>query len=415
MKYIIWIKNNKLSWILFILILNAVADNTTKYFPPKTLNPGSVRMVMILVTIFLLMRYKNVLYSIPAYLRIAILYFLFIGLFSSNYITTLIGSIILITPWLLYHLSFTLTTSIHDLKRLIKALFFSTIVTIISLTVAQLYGVGESAYVEDTFYTGGADTEITIVLAFFVLISVFLLENIKMSKKNKILFLITTIAALTFVVVNMRRGPIFGLIIGLFTYYMLTYQLFTAKFIKTVIILIIGGSVIYFFMFDTFEKRLEYRTRDKNKLENEGRYKETQMILGQLSELNVKRLFFGDEFLNSYSNLGRSLHVDYNQIIHGGGLIGLIIYLNIFFQSYLRLRRMSSFNTLNIDKSSLLKTKRFKILLISLIIMYLVVGFSKIMIVFGASSMFFIFLGSGTKLLFLSKYKNTIIDFKYEK
>jgi len=146
----------------------------------------------------------------------------------------------------------------------------------------------------------------------------------------------------------MKRGAILGFFVGA-----LVYLLISSKKTGTVIRLCIVALGLFMFSSeysDTLQQRFNARSTERNLIQNENRYKETFYVAEEMSNSTMFNVLFGNEAFNSkyvmrkYFGRERQLHVDYNILIHGTGIIGLLFYLYLFYIYY----RMS----LSIKKST---------------------------------------------------------------
>jgi hypothetical protein len=113
------------------------------------------------------------------------------------------------------------------------------------------------------------------------------------------------------------------------------------------IVLII--ALLYPFFGEMVEKRLEARSDrfESGALEREGRFLESQFVWEQaLSFEDPAKSLFGLEGFYSVGNYAegrfgeRQLHVDYNLIVNTIGLVGLLLYIGMFVQIGLRMRKV---------------------------------------------------------------------------
>ena len=133
---------------------------------------------------------------------------------------------------------------------------------------------------------------------------------------------------------------------------------------------------------ETFYKRFESRTTERNDLQNEGRFKEIFYIVEEFQNSSPIKVLFGTEPFNSdvvmvkYFGRKRRLHVDYNILIHGTGIVGLMIYFllyyNLFRTAIRHKKRFASF------KNSIygLYLKENYALVTSVLVLSLIMGFS---------------------------------------
>ena len=148
----------------------------------------------------------------------------------------------------------------------------------------------------------------------------------------------------------MKRGAILGFFVGA-----LVYLLVSSKKAGTLMrfgIVAFGLFILSSEYSDTLQQRFDARSTEKNLIQNENRYKETFYVAEEMSKSTLFKVLLGDEAFNSkyvmrkYFGRERQLHVDYNILIHGTGIIGLLFYLYLFYiflQLSLSIKRSSSF------------------------------------------------------------------------
>ena len=183
--------------------------------------------------------------------------------------------------------------------------------------------------------------------------------------------------ALFVIIFSLKRGAILALICAT-----LAYLVYTGKRTKTAVRFVLVGLLMIFILnnnIESFYKRFESRTTERNELQNEGRYKEIFYIFQEFENSNPVEIMFGNEPFNSdvvmakYFGRKRRLHVDYNILLHGAGIFGLSIYLIIYFNLFKIARRMKRKSINTISEYS---NKENFALVISILILSLVMGFS---------------------------------------
>lgn len=381
--------NNKavLNFILLIPIINAVADVLTNYYPPTTINPGSIRAFIILMLLVFVALNKAIFKGIPKIIPVFLIYLaLLIPFSSSNIVVSFISYIKLFISLMMFPLGFHYIRTIDNLKRLNTSLIIVAFVICFNLIISQFYNLGQSAYVKDSFYTGGADTAITISLAIVVLMSPLIYPLYK-TKSSRIITIIILVLAVAFIIVNFRKGAIIGLLGGFFI-----YGIFTSgkmKLFKYVIPFLCVFFVISHFFGTVFQERFEARTDEKHSLQREGRYLETLVVWDEFCNKSLKHSLLGSEPFNSAYYFGRrSLHVDYNVLLHGTGIIGLSMYLLIYLTI---IKLFIKYNEL--DKKTLY-FKEMRAVFFSIITAALLIGFSRGLGSIGFQSILFLWLGA---------------------
>ena len=218
--------------------------------------------------------------------------------------------------------------------HIIKSLYFVLVILIINYIVSQVYKIGVSTYHEDSFYQGGASVTAPIIIAAILLVF-FNSYNTKRLPYSRYINLFIVSASVFIILISLKRGAILGFLAGV-----LIYILVSSK--KAGTALRLGLIALSLFIFsneysDTLQKRIDARSTERNEIQNENRYKETFYVIDELSKSNLYQITFGTEAFNSksvmkkYFGRERQLHVDYNILLHGTGILGLIFYLYLFY------------------------------------------------------------------------------------
>lgn len=381
--------NNKVifNFILLIPIINALADVLTNYYPPTTINPGSIRAFIILMLLVFVALNKAIFKGIPKIIPIFLIYLaLLIPFSSSNIFTSFISYIHIFIPLMMFPLGFHYIRTTNKLKLLNTSLIIAASIICFSLTISQIYKLGGSAYVKDTFYIGGAGASIANSLAIIILIgpSIYLLLKTRLSK---IITTIILIIAVTLIIINFRRGAIISLFGGLFLYGILMPR--RIELFKYVIPTLCILFLISHFFAAAFQTRFEVRTAEKQSLQKQARYIETLVVWDEFRNKSLKHSFLGSEPFNSAYYFGRrSLHVDYNVLLHGTGIIGLSMYLLIYLTI---IKLFIKYNKL--DKKTLY-FKKMRAVFFSVITAVLLIGFSRGLGSIGLQSILFVWLGA---------------------
>ncbi|MBL6660285.1 MAG: hypothetical protein ISP70_02210 [Crocinitomicaceae bacterium] len=133
----------------------------------------------------------------------------------------------------------------------------------------------------------------------------------------------------------MKRISIIAIVVGLMIH--LIYSQNRSNIFFGLII----SLLLIFVAFPIFESSLnkqmaarERRLTTQN-LEEEGRYQETFIVLDEIIyQPNPFIFFFGKEIFNSPGNYAngrygrRQIHNDYNVVLHGSGLVGLLLFIS---------------------------------------------------------------------------------------
>ncbi len=322
--------------VLALPVIHVLANITTNYFPPGTINPGFFRMGYVaFVILWFVLRYNT-----PK-TKVFILLFWFLGynlilvLLNDSIRQPFINYLRLSLPFFLIPIGYTIVNDREKLNRLLYFYVIALFFLVSNYIIANIFGLGASAYIEDSLYQGGAGTGLTAELSIFTLvgISFYLLQNNK-NKRKTVFYAVLIAVSVIVVLLTMRRGSILILIIGLIvTFY------FINKKKQLIKITLLGGLsllLLYPYYGDMLSDRYIVRTESRDgSLANyqiEARYLEIFWVFESIERNGVKQALFGTHNLNSATYFAkergrhRELHVGYMAILHGSGLIGVLLF-----------------------------------------------------------------------------------------
>lgn len=329
--------------IIFLPLINVVADSTIGFFSGG-IHLGDVRVFFILFFI-LYYFYKNgikkdFVNAIVIFIIIYTIILIFIN--SSNYVYSSLYFLKVLISLLLFVIAKDFFRNIDQLKKLSKNIEIALIVQIFFIIIANIFKLGESQYVEGTFYEGmgGAPT----VFMFFCLcfLPFIIALNDKKKKITMIKYLLFFIIGFVTIIIAMRRTTIFSMGVAVLLYGMLSKN--KTKFVK---LSVVFGFIIVL-LWPVFQDRVmtiyNYRFVEKSKtIEEEGRVEESELVLNQVLEFNLQS-FFGQEPYNSVSFnkknyfKDRQFHTFHSILLHGTGIIGFLLFLLFFYSIYWSIR-----------------------------------------------------------------------------
>jgi len=329
-------------FLLAIPLINAVADSTIYYFvePDKEsgLHPGIIRGV-ILILYILLFGIKRIRNERVNYFILAFLAYLFILLlFSSNIrYAFLSGYIKWFIPLMMFPVGFYFFKNVNSLLLLNRIYVYAAIIICSNLVVAQIIKFGLSAYVEKSFYTGGAGVGITNQLSLILLTYPFLLrKRISFTRSLNWLVYINGVLSIVFVLLAMKRAAIISLMAGVLIYLYFTQS--RIRFIKYLAVIIFFFYLIFPLIQDVFTERYETRMRQMENIEKEARYQEILYVFQEFREADISQKLFGAHLFNTgeyfgrkYFNTNRMIHSDFFGFLYGAGVIGIFLYLAIYY------------------------------------------------------------------------------------
>lgn len=323
------------NFALIIPVLNAIAMITADYFPEKVLHPGTIRAVLIILFYTILFLYgfkKNQVCD------------LVIGFLVYLFVLTLINDRILNTIYIYIKIAISTMAIVigyeyfgnnRNLVKLNRVNTLCLTMMVANVIVANIFHLGTSDYLDETIYFGAARVNITKTMTIILLLFPLFIRMEK-SRKWINISLVVFILALIIVLVGIKRSALLALFFGYFIYFIFTpyRNKFLKRMFTILFILILSSS----FLFEIFKSRIEARKEqilvtNPEFMEKEARVNEVNMVFSDIKRRPLYGVLFGRSFLNehSYYNTNRMLHIDYCILLHGTGLMGIVIYFMIYY------------------------------------------------------------------------------------
>jgi len=259
-------------------------------------------------------------------------------LFSSNFLVSLNQYATLFISMSVFIVSFKYLNTQNAFLVISKISMSFLVIYFLNLIVSNLFLQSSfSGYIKDTqnvWNTGNIFTNGLNSIVFLSLATPLIIPFIK-SKKNKVLYLILLFIGIVSVLISFKRISILAIPVG-FIVILLTNKNILSNF-RNIILVSLTILLTFPIYSDIIEKQFEARQKTFNRgFQREGRYLETVLVWSNaLSFSSINESIFGKEMFNSVNNYGlvvdkkRMIHVDYNQLLHGSGFIGLFMYLYI--------------------------------------------------------------------------------------
>jgi hypothetical protein len=268
-------------------------------------------------------------------------YLFILCLFSSNIRLSLTMTVKTSIGMLVYMLAYRFFDGSGQFHKLLGYYKYLFILLLLTIVLSNLLGIGQTGYGEDpaaeeSVFFGSIGVNITKLLIIPILIAPVYLFNIK-GKLNKAVSIILILTGIIITIIAFKRSSTLGLIGGALVYALLMKK---SKIVKPLIYLVIIAYVSFplykDYLFNSFEARkgqLYYVSKEAESMEQEARYWETANVINALKEDDLIHTFFGSEIFNEfdYFNVVRMLHIDYNVILNGSGIIGLFLFLIIYY------------------------------------------------------------------------------------
>jgi len=340
--FILFLFKEKEDIIYLLLPINLYFDIILGVFPESSIHQ-IFRTSILLFTFFYYFSYflkgSSKFFLFP----ILLLYWFLLIFFSSDISMSfrVYLQIFFIFAFFLIGLGF--KKSIIDLNKLLSSITISCIMLVLNFVLSNFFQIGENPYSDDLIYSGNFQTTTLNIIPF-----VILLIPLFGSFSTKSSFIITTFSALAlilFLILFGRRSPILVILIGFSLYFILYFRFKIISSIKFILISVPLLISLLFYYSDQINLVFDQRFKrfEDGGLETELRYIETIAIFEEIfSSKDLTKLFFGTEIFNSIGNYGnrsfgeRPIHIDWNRILHGSGLIGLILYILMFISLYLK-------------------------------------------------------------------------------
>jgi hypothetical protein len=228
-----------------------------------------------------------------------------------------------------------------DLKKLSTSFLLSLFIYNLNFLLAQLFNVGVSDYVEDSFYSGGASVGATIIMSFLILTIIPFISHF--NKRIRYFALINMLISAAFIFVSMRRSSIIVLILG-FALYIFIHRT-NVKFLSRVILVSFVAILFFtYFFLDIFLVRYNSRLEAQERYyesstivhTKEGRFNDPSIAFYSLKDEGIVALLFGRDIFDSrtFLNTHRELHNGYAALLAGTGFIGFVWFLSILFGIY---------------------------------------------------------------------------------
>ncbi len=204
--------------------------------------------------------------------------------------------------------------------------------------IANLFNVGWNQYVdeeEEAFSLGLGSTQLYLPSLAIVTLPFLSSQN---NSKAKILFLLLGFISFILLGISLRRTTLLIIVAGILMYYV--FQRNYLQIMKIFLLMLMLLAITFPIYKTPLLQRIEYRQQvfsQEYTFTNELRWKEIGIVWEEIDRSpSMIKILFGTEFLNSPGNYGgglfghRGLHGDFIRLLHGSGIIGLLIYLMFY-------------------------------------------------------------------------------------
>lgn len=260
--------------------------------------------------------------------------------FSENPLESLRMSLKVFMPIMTFVIGYYFINSHKKLGILNSSIVLLMIIYIINFIISQVFGLGFSQYTNEKDFLVGNLNDSWNNITYMLLV----VPALYLTIKNKRLLLVLSLILIFLLLFSLKRIAILGVFIGYLIYLFKSGRFIQSSKYLTIILIIF--SVFITVIGDNFFKRIEARGDKINVdaisvVERETRFAETILVMqNTFSFRNIKESLIGVDTFYTIGNYGgksfgdRQIHVDYNLILHSIGIIGFLMYLNIFKQIY---------------------------------------------------------------------------------
>jgi hypothetical protein len=346
------------AFLLAIPIINAIASNTTEYFTVSAINTGISR-----AAIFALFSFYFILHDYPGtrlgrFFLLFLLFYAILVLWSSDMLYSAIMYIKLFISVIMLLVGYRYINNFQKFRSLILVLFFALILHIINIFISNIFDLGSSDYIDETFYFGSGRVNITKSIISLVILAPL---TIILYKKYKWYLIIVYLIGFVVAMIGIKRSVLLTGISSVIIYALIMRgRSALVKGLSGFGILLIMVLAIYPKYWDIFLTRFESREKrieiSEETMESEARYKEIQNVLDTWINGSIRHKLIGSDIFNDrqFFNVNRMLHTDYMIILNGSGIIGFILWFFSFWviiksknQYYRHLKNFEYFRQLN--------------------------------------------------------------------
>ena len=397
----------KLYWpynlFLYIIPFNIVFDFLSIVSDSKGGPLAITRGILLYISILLICS-KFVKNQLLKSVAVFICYISILFATCSNLLASVDTSSKIFISLLMLPVGYSIILSKSDMYTFSRHIFNSLLFLVVGFVINNLFNLGGYTYVETSFQAGALKDSWNI-LTYALLISPLYAILDEIPQKKRVVFYLFFAVLFIILLISMKRIAISGFFLGIliFIYNYKDFRKTTKYFIFILIFL------LAMFPFYSHDLLLKYEARSNHlrieRLLSEPRTYETKWIWEEILSFEdpFKSFFGGEAFISSghYGGGlfgGRMAHVDYNLIAISNGIVGLLLYLNIYLQIF------RFYTKIELSKRKDPDNRLYVSVFWSLVLTSLFTSFSGQM--YGITFRSIIFLHIGAILRYLSLAKN---------
>lgn len=323
----------KIKWKQLVLLVPVflIAVEVFDYFTFGLLSYFRGISLIAFVVFYFIKKREIKVDSTAIMMGVFLIYTFIITFNTTNYLDSILGYLSIFTSMSFYVIGINTFKRLNDLHDLKFIFYFLPILFLFNLLLYTGLNIGEAEYGgllkfgnlhNNVIYTGS----ITVLagLVFY-----------KYNNKHIIhALLITTLLIIIFL--SFRRTAIILIVVGLIIYLIMTNKKHSFKIVVVIVLLLVMLLPLYWDYLVLIYEIRSNKIAFEAGIDRESRFREMKLIIDQsFSFDDIRYSLFGMEYLNSpgtYSGPdfnvpeSRPLHTDVAKILHGSGIIGLILY-----------------------------------------------------------------------------------------
>ncbi len=393
--------------VINIPLINVISGFSVQMMGRDAMHFGNLRALIFFIIIVFVLKVFGINERITRRLILFMAYLFVLILFSSNFMYSFTDTYLkVLVSMLMFPVGFFVLNDYNKMVLFLKNFVYAALLLCINYIFAQIFSIGRSVYLDDSFYYGYAGIGSTVVLS-YLLLTVPLLKGAFKTWLGSLIFKVVIFLSILFTIIALKRIAIIALFVGYIIYMFQTKSI--KKGLKNIGIILIFLFITAPLYFDVFKQRLEVRPTEINELDEEQRYFDIMIAFQDFKTKGVKHALIGTEPFNTPGYFGRTrqVHVDYANLLIGTGLIGLLIYLWIYFSIYNKFRKLYIVirkNQLYVNESNFNYLKDLKGVFTAVLVASLIVSLSGGLHVITTRSILFTLLGGLLGIIY--KYYN---------
>jgi len=329
--------------IIYSLPIVSIFFEIVKSFIGSGTQIMSVRNYLVfLIILFFVIKYFKQAVQLNIFLIIIVVYFLAVLIAQGARLDEYNELIQFFDSKMLILVGFAITSSYDHFKELNKRLLITNVLFTVSIIIFGSLGIGKDQYGAESGFRTGAFTFSAIYIGSFLLLTYPVQFKDLKSRFAKMSLILLGVVTFIVLVLSVRRSAIVIVLIGAMVFIYL-YRAHIKKIVLNTMAVIILVILAYPLYEAPLNKQLATRSdvfNDKGvgkNLQEETRLEESIAVYNErIRNPDPLVFFFGKHLFNSSGNYDggihgiRPLHLDTNIVLHGAGLVGLVIFLSIY-------------------------------------------------------------------------------------